>query len=195
MLGHSAHWSPDGSRLGYFDPQGGVRVLNPATGNSQLIPNQLGEMGAWAPDGQALALVELAFLGEVLVGHLVRADLTTGTTQELGDESPGSGDGSPAWSPTGEWIAFGRKALEDGTPVPGQQLWLIRPDGTDAHPVVTDRQAHLGAFAWSPQGDAVLYQRFALMEAHARPEVWLWSLDGSQPIRLAANGTLPGWLP
>ena len=63
MLGYAPRWSPDETRLGYFDPQGGVRVVELEAGTSELIPNQLGEMGTWSPDGQALVVVDLAIAG------------------------------------------------------------------------------------------------------------------------------------
>jgi TolB protein len=198
MLGYAPRWSPDGRRLAYFDPLGGVRVLDldgVDVGASQLIPNQLGEIGTWSPDGRALALVDLAFEGESYTSYLVRADLDDSATYNLSGAEAEVNDGSPAWSPTDEWIAFGRKAAADGTPTPGQQLWLMRPDGSQVHSLVTDSDAHLGSIAWSPDGRDIAYLRFPLMQANARPEIWLVSIDGGEPVKLADSGTLPKWVP
>lgn len=195
VLGYAPRWSPDGSRLAFFAPQQGVRILDLTTDASQLVPNQLGEMGTWSPDGGALALVDLSVAGERLSSHLIFADLKDGSIQNLSDPEGQGGYGSPAWSPSGEWLAFGRKALPDGTPTAGQQLWLMRPDGREAHPLVTDPDAHLGSIAWSPDGRAMAYQRFPLRQADARPEIWFVPLDGADPVKLADNGTLPSWLP
>lgn len=194
-LGYTPRWSPDGSRLGYFASREGVRVVELETGDSRLIPSSAGEMGTWSPDGQALAMVDLSFAGERYAGYLIRADLDDGSTHNLSGEKTTASDGAPAWSPGSEWIAFGRKALADGTPTAGQQLWLMRPDGSEAHPLVTDPQAHLGSIAWAPDGRSLAYLRYQLMQADVRPEIWWVSLDGGTSLRLAENGTLPSWLP
>ena len=71
----------------------------------------------------------------------------------------------------------------------------MRPDGTGARPLVRDSDAHLGSVAWSPDGEAIAYLRYPLMQADARPEIWLISLDKVEPMKLTDNGTLPSWLP
>jgi Tol biopolymer transport system component len=207
MLGYAPRWSPDGKHLGYSAPsrdsapsgdpdsQGGVRIVELETGESRLIPSLAGETGTWSPDGQAMVLTDLAFAGERYANYLVRADLDDGSTHNLSGEMSASSDSSPAWSPDGAWIAFGRKALADGTATVGQQLWLMRPDGSEAHPLATDSQAHLGSFAWAPDGRSLAYLRYQLMQANARPEIWWVALDQSASVRLAKDGTLPSWLP
>lgn len=53
----------------------------------------------------------------------------------------GVGDGRPAWSPNGRWIATARPFWgtngQNNDPKPG--LWLLRPDGSDAHRIITTR--------------------------------------------------------
>jgi Tol biopolymer transport system component len=94
----------------------------------------------WSPDGKALAFIRtstdqshLALVIQPLHGR--ERMLVKGTVK--------SGPGAPKWSSDGRWIAY---VADD--------LWLVRPDGTDRHKV-----AHGFAypFAWSPDGKRLAY--------------------------------------
>jgi hypothetical protein len=63
----------------------------------------------------------------------------------------------PRWSADGELIMFlrtdGERFVEDGTPSPDAQaeVWLVRADGSDAKPLITDLlriSSYYGLFAW-----------------------------------------------
>ena len=93
---------------------------------------------------------------------------------------------SPAWSPTGEWIAFsGRVRREDGldvflVDVTGNQLRrLTHGEGASENPV------------WSPDGRFI-----AFISRGRRSELFVMDADGSAPHRLAdipGNTTTPAW--
>jgi hypothetical protein len=55
-----------------------------------------------------------------------------------------------AWSPDGQWIAFEH---------PFGELYLVRPDGTDLHPVPVELPAGTGASTpqWSPDGQWIAF--------------------------------------
>ena len=53
---------------------------------------------------------------------------------------------SPAWSPDGAWIAFFADRAPTG-------LWLIRPNGSDAHSLVGGGEYP----SWSPDGSLIAY--------------------------------------
>jgi len=63
---------------------------------------------------------------------------------------------SPTWSPAGDWIAYQMVQPE----VEGQNTWLVRPDGSDAHPLVATEVSGYpgyavtwaGSAAWAPSG-------------------------------------------
>jgi Tol biopolymer transport system component len=125
----------------------------------------------------------------------MRVDLSTRAVQDLSAPST-AGDYTPHWSPTGEWIALGRAALPDGSHTWGAQLWLMHPDGSEAHALMAEVGANFGAFAWRPDGGALAYVRLPIEElADPHPELWVISLKDGQPELIARDVIMPGWLP
>jgi Tol biopolymer transport system component len=142
----AAAWSPDGSRIAWFDfgegttPYGHVNFLsfvNPdGTGLREGIARLPGTFGAyslvWSPDGSRLAFWQaddLDLPGQIFV---VNAD-GSGLRQITYD-----GDNRwPAWSPDGSRIAF----VHNGT------LTTMTPDGT--HMRAVKGMMPDGAIAWT----------------------------------------------
>lgn len=60
------------------------------------------------------------------------------------------------WSPSGDAIAFLRSNMDAQSPEEARQLWLVRPDGTDARRVA---QKVLWDYppVWSPDGETLLF--------------------------------------
>jgi len=76
----------------------------------------------------------------------------------------GEKDGQPAWSPTGERIAFLARREQQGKKDDSAQLYLIAPDGGEARRV-SDYAPGIDAFKWFPDG-----RRIAFV-AWVRPEL------------------------
>ncbi|MBN1641034.1 MAG: PD40 domain-containing protein [Anaerolineae bacterium] len=193
--GRSPTWAPAGARLAFYDlSEQAIQIYDAASGQRQYF-DTLGGVGTWDPRGEQMALAEISFHNHEGEGQLVRIDAGTRSVDVIG--APGSADDAmPRWSPDGAWIAFGRASLGDGTPTAGTQLWLMRPDGSEAHPLVVDAVANLGAFAWRPDGAAIAYVRLDLADLAApRPELWVIELERGEPRLVAAGGILPAWLP
>jgi Tol biopolymer transport system component len=123
VIGISAPVSaPGGQRIAYnvFGANGAVAVwISPIGGGAPIKLTQEGatEIGPeWSPDGESIALSSLdggAFrLAVVRVGRNEKPRVIEVTS--TGDQS------LPAWSPSGEWIAY---ATDQG-------LKLVSPDGT-----------------------------------------------------------------
>jgi Tol biopolymer transport system component len=197
MQGSAPRWSPVDARLAYFDStqESAVRVYDLDAGTSVLIPSQSGLPGVWSPDGDRLLVVSMELLGGELVYHLWLADLESGELVNISGQDTLVQDAWPVWSPSGDWIAFMRRALIGEHATPEQQPWLVRPDGSEAHPLLVDVAAAFGWAAWRPDGGALVYVRRSLNDPGARPELWLMELPDGEPVRLAEVSTMPTWLP
>ena len=135
-------WSPDGSALIY--------VKQRVYGRSELVVQRLGEIAGrsieaevplifaeWSPDGRRLAAAEAPLVGVWVV------DLDTGSITKLTD-----GDaefGFPTWSPDGEWLAYNQRSGDTR-----REVWLMRPDGSEAQLLSKDPERDLSHPQWSP---------------------------------------------
>jgi TolB protein len=194
VLGYGPVWSPDGARLAFFDGGvGGIRVLTVATGEEQILPTYMGLVGAFAPDGQSMLFNDVKLQAEVVDSVLYRADFQTkAVSVPFGEGTTWSDFGVPAWAPTGEWLAV---ALRDGSSSPSKQLWLMRPDGTEARAITADPRFTHGSYHWDPWGRALVIQRVQLGVPYPKPELAVWSLDTNESHVVAVDATLAQWLP
>jgi Tol biopolymer transport system component len=111
---------------------------------------------SWAPDGLRIVVQR----GELWRSRLAIVDTPTGRRLDIGQ------GGAPVWSPVGDWIAYTRV---DSTMAATPALWLIRPDGRDARPIVPAMQPHdrtaeraawiAGTIVWSRDGSTVVFPR------------------------------------
>lgn len=147
-VGHDTCLSPDGRAIAYTgEVQGGVSVfiMDYEGGNKrQLVPGA-SKPGAvfpnWSPDSKCI--VYSWPVGEALELFVIAADGTGNRqlTRTGGICTPA------AWSPDGKWISFRftdeaywrnkeRTAkVYTEKPADKRPVWVIRPDGTDAHVV------------------------------------------------------------
>lgn len=206
----NARFSPDGQWLSYAVPaEEGVEVYNLEDGRHFLLPSQVGAAVAWSRDSRSLLLPDLELIthhGDDSSDHLSHSHEYEEAIQlykvNIGDGvfageptrlSPQAGvdDGLAAWSPDGEWIAFGRKPPRTQS---GRQLWLMRPDGSDARALTDDPAIQHGQPHWSPDGRYLLFQRFATLEPGAVPEIWLLNVENGEMQQVVTDGFLPDWL-
>jgi Tol biopolymer transport system component len=193
VLGFAAQWSPDGRWLSFTAPLEGIKVVNLSDGTTLVAPSQMGEPAAWSPRSDALVLSDVVAMGERIGVALFRLDLATARVTRLSPEMPDlTEDTSPAWSPDGRRIAFGRKVAQVAT---GSQLWLMAPDGSEAQPLTADHTTHYGPPAWSPDGRSLLFQYVRLSEPTAQPGIAVFDLTAGALRPVAAPGRAPVWLP
>jgi Tol biopolymer transport system component len=145
--------APDGSKLAFAGEIEGqpapLNIIDLKTGEKSAGPCVEPEtMLSWAPDGVRLAYVTSEPIRSVPDLHLTRRiisvfDSRTGKTTDVAYGY------APAWSPSGEWIAY----FWDTTK--GTALMGVRPNGSDAR-LLTLHHAGILLPVWSPDSTRLL---------------------------------------
>ena len=201
----AASFSADGKWVSYaVAPEQGLEFYHFEDGRHFQIPSSLGTPAIWRP-----TLPGFLYRSQQIVtfhgrddadhqGHSHDYALASYLFLANVDDPAGvniSGDGvvdddSPAWSPDGRRIVFGRKP--PGAPV-GGQLWLAQPDGRAARPLTDEPLIHHGVPSWSPDGRFILYQRYDTGQPDSQPAIWLLELATGAMTEIAAPGFQPVW--
>jgi TolB protein len=163
----------------------GFRRLTDGKGNSGFP--------SWAPDGRRLVYRTSSADGKS--SWLVIHDIETGEVKELKTDS--TRDNFPAWSPTGDLIAF--TGYLDGN----YEMCTIKPDGTEFQRL-THSPGNDAHCAWSPDGQWIAFtsarrwfnDEAALHRFNGQPygKIYVMRADGSDVRQLTedqfAHGTV-----
>lgn len=136
----------------------------------------------WSPDGRWIAYTSYRDGNP----DLWKVDLETGARSVI-SKTPGL-NMSPAWSPDGQWIAFARSA-----PGTGQDIFLIRPDGSGLRQLTNTPRASISP-SFSPDGQKLVFNS----DRMGSPQIFVMDVTGDNVARLSLQGSYnasPRWSP
>lgn len=123
--------------------------------------------------------------------HLHVVDLETGTASQI-TTGPCS-ETAPAWSPDGAWIAFRSNRTGDADNNHREDLWLVRPDGSEVRRLTRGDLA-LGRPVWSPDSRAVAATGSLEPEdSYALDHILVVDLKDALPVENLATCVGEGW--
>ncbi len=184
-LNTSGAYSPDGQSIACTlsrDGNAEIYRLDARGGSPQRLTDSRGidTSPAWSPTGRAIAFTSDRS-GQPQV-HVMDADGSNvhRLTYDV------SYTDSPAWSPKGDRIAF---VTRTGA---GFDIWMCRPDGSGATPVVTGGSNENPR--WSPDGRHLVFTS----NRDGSRSLWVSDIDGAEPRKLDTGGRKafsPAWSP
>ena len=202
-----ARWTPNGRELLFWkDPDFSAsliadgldlfRISMEGGKPRETMANTLvhSDVLQFSPDGNELALVEGSGRETWREKRLAILEMATGRLRHL--TAADRIALSPAWSPDGKWIAFvSAPAAKEGSGVVDarrvsmdqRRIWLMRPDGSEAHALTTDPKYHDEYPLWSRDGAHVL---FARVDSTGKASICVIGVDG-RAVRIAAGIEAP----
>ena len=153
----SGAWSPDGKQIAYErrEQKGAYIYIGTIDGKKEERV-AIGSAPAWSPDGTKIAFLSGYGSGLVKINILnVRTKKQRVIFPRDANSSWISGD--LVWSSTANKLAF------SWNPVKGlfeaEAIYTINSDGTDLKQITSDAAPRERSPVWSPQGDALLYDK------------------------------------
>jgi Tol biopolymer transport system component len=148
-------WSPDESAIAWIiaEPRMRIGIATPGSASVSLVtPDSLFVAEKqWSPDGTRLAF--RAYDPDNSVEqHIYTVSRTGGPILPLATD-PDNRDFDPAWSPSGEFIAFVRQhnGISENNGV-----WVSHPDGSNQRLVTAGIFAATEGLFWSPDGTELI---------------------------------------
>jgi TolB protein len=170
-------WSPDGTKIAFSSLRAGktgIWVMN-ADGSDQHVVTESADQfyfaPTWSPDGTRIAFRATAEI------YVVNVD-GTGLTNLTNNPAP---DYDPAWSPTGDLIAFFSQRDHFD-----EEIYVMNPNGSGQRNVTNSPGTVDHTPEWAPDGSKILFYRDAVLHT-IRP-------DGTGLIEITP-GIVPAFAP
>ncbi len=182
-------WSPDGKWISYATSES-VRLYNLENGESRTIHSLLGTSANWSADGERVLFRDVIIQDNQFITQLFIYELSSETITNI---SPDIGFENilAAWSPDGEWIAVVRRDLS----VPrGDQVWVMRADGSEARAVTNTPAVLHGSLNWSPDGSYILYDLYVLDSFPLESGLQVVDVESGEITDLEIKGYNPKWI-
>lgn len=93
-----------------------------------------------------------------------------------------------------EWLALVRRAWVEGIPEAGNQLWVMRPDGTEANQYTDEEKHTFGQPSWSSDSRYLLFDYRAVEDGQINSGIKILDLKTGRISDLIAPGSRPAWL-
>ncbi len=189
-------FSPDGQWLSYKSPVNNtLQLYNLLDGRVVSIPIPLvsGDSQMWSPNADALLFWDAASAQEGAALHVKRYDLTSGLKTDLGGE-PTQVDYAAAWSPDGAWVVINRELPAAAQSKRGDQVWIMRPDGSHARLLLGEAEASYSDMTWTPDGQSLVYTRYSYLNL-GQSEIWMVDIETGAKTKLVSGGIAPVVLP
>ena len=184
---------PDGRFIAFMrtTPERAALYLVPSLGGPERKISDIfagvGRPSAYTPDGKFLAVSDKGSAEEPFAIHLISVE--TGERRKLTTPPQGAiGDGSPAFSPDGQWMAFIRVA---GFGV--ADLYMMPAAGGDVKRLTFDRTS-MGfggginaAVSWTVDGREIV---FSSSRGGSISYLWRMAASGGEPVRVEGVGSL-----
>jgi imidazolonepropionase-like amidohydrolase/Tol biopolymer transport system component len=91
----------------------------------------------------------------------------------------------PRFSPDGRWVAYITDAAG------GHNVWLMRPDGSEARQVTRETQRLVNSPAWSPDGSTIYVRKhFIQQRSLGAGEIWAYHVSGGAGLQVTER---QGW--
>lgn len=175
-----AKWSPDGSRIAFFNNYGDTFIAN----WDGSIVQQLGRYGsvsneqpAWSPSGDRIVVDK--WDSSTQQSDLWSISVTDANLAVNLTNTPGVSEGYPVWSPRGDLIAYSRGGV-----------WVMNADGTNQREI----RASAGHPSWSPDGKRIVFY----LASDGDSEIYTIDLDSGNLVKLTNNFEAdynPAWSP